>query len=304
MLRPLDELFRELFLAPRIPALTATDQVRFQPPDATLRAEVVNLNDLALDVYLVELRENRKLRTNERTPVFEDGFVSAEPAPALVDCHYLVSAWSPAQPALEPALDEHALLYEAAAVLFQNAPLNPSRVYPPGSPALAAWPERFRRSDLPTALLPPEGFAKLSEFWTTMGQDARWKPVLHLVVTLPVVLLREMAGFMVTTRITDYRIAEVPETTEVWMQIGGHVLDAANPLPGGDPRPVPDAWVHIETLAGRMLRRTRTNALGRFAFGRLRADRYRLHTVAVGLGTLDREVDVPAETAEYNLLLP
>jgi hypothetical protein len=53
-----------------------------------------------------------------------------------------------------------------------------------------------------------------------------------------------------------------------------------------------------------MLRRTRTNALGRFAFGRLRADRYRLHTVAAGLGTLDREVDVPAETAEYNLLLP
>ena len=83
MLKPLDELFRELFLAPRIPALTATDQARFQPPDAMLRADVLNLNDVALDVYLVELRENRKLRTNERTPVYGDGFVSLERAPAL-----------------------------------------------------------------------------------------------------------------------------------------------------------------------------------------------------------------------------
>jgi hypothetical protein len=302
MLRRLDLLLRDV-LRDALPVLASDDQVRFQPPDATLRADVLNLNDLALDVYLVELRENRKLRTNERSPVFEDGFVHLEPAPALVDCHYLISAWSPAQPALEPALDEHALLYEAAAVLFQNAPLNPSRVYPPGAPALAAWPERFRRTDLPTALLPPEGFAKLSEFWTTMGQDSRWKPVLHLVVTLPVVLVRELAGFMVTTRITDYRIAGLRETAEVWMQIGGHVL-TRNPQPGEPPLAVAGAWVEIEPAAGGVTRRTRTNALGRFTFGRLRADRYRLHTVAAGLGALDREVDVPTETGEYNLLLP
>ena len=31
---------------------------------------------------------------------------------------------------------------------------------------------------------------------------------------------------MVTTRITEYRQTGRPETAEVWIQIGGHVLDA------------------------------------------------------------------------------
>jgi hypothetical protein len=73
-------------------------------------------------------------------------------------------------------------------------------------------------------ILPPDGFHKLAEFWSGMGQGARWKPAIYLIVTVPVALILEVAGPMVTTRITDYRMTGHPETAEVWIQIGGHVF--------------------------------------------------------------------------------
>jgi hypothetical protein len=189
----------------------------------------------ALNIYLVDLRENRKLRSNERVRTIENGVVSEEPAPARIDCHYLLSAWSPAAPgpAIEPILDEHTLLYQAAEVLFRYPPFNPSRVYPAGSAALNAWPIPFRDVDLPAVVLPVEGFNKMAEFWGGMGQGALVKPALYLIVTLPVALLTDIAGPLVTTRITEYRISGRPETAEVWIHIGGHVLSPARPMAVG-----------------------------------------------------------------------
>src|SRR5688572_12734716 len=115
MLRLLDLLIRDVLVADLV-AITNDQQVRFQPPDSALRTDVTNLDAPALDVYLVDLREHRRLRSNERAREVVDGVSFAERAPDRVDCHYLISAWSPAQPAVgvEPTLDEHALLYEAA----------------------------------------------------------------------------------------------------------------------------------------------------------------------------------------------
>jgi hypothetical protein len=78
-------------------------------------------------------------------------------------------------------------------------------------------------------VLPVEGFPKLAEFWGAMGANHRWKPAVYLVVTIPVVLRTEIAGPMVTTRITEYRQTGKPETAEVWIQIGGHVLTRSLP---------------------------------------------------------------------------
>jgi len=221
--------------------LTDEAQVRFQPPDADWRTYVSNLavggNPAnALNVYLFDLRDNRRLRSNERVRTVENGIVNEEPAPARLDCHYLISAWSPAaiSPAIEPTLDEHGLLYQAVAVLMQRAPFNPSRVYAAGSAALNAWPAPFRNCDLPATVAPVEGFNKLAEFWSGMGQGALWKPGLQLIVTLPIALLVEIAGPMVTTRITEYRITGRPETAEVWVQIGGHVLSPPRLLAVGN----------------------------------------------------------------------
>lgn len=305
MIDHFDNILRDLLLA-RVSGLTDESQVRFQPPDDDWRTHVTNLTvdgqpANALNVYLADLRENRKLRSNARTRSVENGMVSDDPAPARVECHYLISAWSPANVtlAVEPTLDEHALLYETLAVLMNEAPLNPSRIYPAGSAALAAVPELIRTVDLPTQVLPVESFPKLAEFWGTMGTNHRWKPVLYLVVTLPLALRREVAGPMVTTRITEYRQTGRPETAEVWIQIGGHVLDATV----DPPVPVPDAWVRLEDPVGTPLQTTTTNELGRFSFGDLQPGTYRLQWRAEGhsVPAAPRTVEVPSPSGEYDL---
>jgi hypothetical protein len=229
MIQHLDNLLRHLFLA-EIAEITGEDQVSFQPPDEEWRGHVTNLEGNALNVYLVDLRENRKLHSNERVRTVQNGIVSETPAPRRVDCHYLITAWSPAAitPAVEPTLDEHALLAEVTGVLMQNESLIPREVYAP-DPLPATFPAEVAEAELPTSVLPGEGFAKLAEFWGTMGANHRWKPAVYLVVTVPVILRTEVAGPMVTTRITEYRQTGRPETAEVWIQIGGHVLTGSLP---------------------------------------------------------------------------
>jgi hypothetical protein len=305
MLAHLDRLIREVLVA-QIAALTSTAQVRFQPPDSSFRTEVVNMNALALNVYLVELRENRKLRSNDRLRTLDAGTLFTEQAPERMDCRYLLSAWSPAQPGpgIEPTIDEHALLYEAAAVLTVQGDLNPARVYAPGAADLLLWPAAFRDVTLPMQVLHEDASPRLSDFWTTMGNDARWRPVVALTVTLPIALVREAAGPMVTTMMTRYRVSGLPLTDELWMHIGGRVVDTATPLPDGSPSPVVGAWVRLETLTGVLVRRAVTDEQGHFRLDQLRGAQYRLRTGAVGLGEQTRLVDVPTETGEYDVAFP
>lgn len=306
MLDLLDNLIRKLLMdgvaglrdvpQSKPPSAVTEDQVSFSAPDSAWRTQVKNNQRNTLNLYLLDLRENRKLRSNERVRTIDSGVVTQEPAPTRLDCHYLITAWSPVQiitPTIDAVLDEHALLYQTTAVLFRNAPLNASRIYPAGSTPLAAW-GRFRDVDLPTTIAPAEGFQKISEFWTNMGSDAPWKPSVYLIVTLPIELVIEAAGPMVTTRVTEYRQSGHAETAEVWIQIGGRVLTAAGV-------PVQGAWVQLETLAGVPVRTANTDEVGQFTFGDLRAGRYRLRARVVGLGERSRELDVPSNSGEYDL---
>ena len=304
-----DTLLRDVILAAGIPGIVLPTQIRFQPPDAALRADVVNLNRRVLCAYMVDLREHRKLRTNERFPTALVDEIVALPAPARVDCHYLISAWTPTIPAanVEPVLEEHTLLYQAGAVLFQAGSLRPSRTYAPGSVKLLAWPPMFRNDELPTVVLPAEGFAKLSEFWTTMGPNSPWKPCLYWVITVPVQLLREIQGPMVTTTITDHRFwdpAGLGVEGDVWAQIGGQVLDVANPLPDGRPRPLPGAWVMLEDPAGAILQQATADDDGRFVFSRIQRAQYRLRARVIDRADQNRLIDVPSQTGEYELRFP
>lgn len=83
-------------------------------------------------------------------------------------------------------MDEHALLYKAVAALMDAEPLAPRRIY--GSARLPAnFPRALLDEPLQTAILPMERYAKTGEFWTAT-HGAHWKPTIHLVVTLPVLL--------------------------------------------------------------------------------------------------------------------
>lgn len=302
MIDHLDNLLRNMLLGPQT-GLTDPLQIRFEPPDEDWRTWVSGLpaGSLALNIYLADLRENRKLRTNFRDHRPENGFILETPAPTRVECHYLITAWSQATaaPAIEPPIDEHRLLHDVLAVLMNSAPLNPSRIYPPASTALTNVPEIIRNADLPTQILPVEGFAKLAEFWGAMGTNHRWKPAIYLIVTLPVVLTTEVSGPMVTSLITEYMVTGHPEASDIWIQIGGQVVDAS----GTQPEPLPNAWVGLLDTQGDLLQSTQTNALGRFIFGNLRPGDYQLQWSAIGFTPQPAQaITVPSPTGEYDLI--
>jgi len=295
MLNLFDKLLRDFLLSRNI-GLTP-GQVWFEPPVPSWRSALVNnSNAIALNIYLVDLRENRKLRSNERTSANLNGVVIEQPAPARLDCHYLISAWHPGSPPIEPTLDEHMLLYNVTASLVNQGALNPSRVYTSNPPLPDSWPLAFFDTDFPMTVSPPEGFAKLSEFWTSMGTGSVWRPVLYLVVTLPIELVKIVAGPMVTTRITEYRQAGNPDSADVWIQIGGTLFDRTGAA-------VAKAWVQLETTTAAPSQTTETDAQGRFTFSNLQPGLYKLHARAAGLGELNppRTVQVPSPIGDYDL---
>src|SRR6476620_8932007 len=175
MIDYLDTLLHRLFRN-SIVELTSDAQVRFQPPDEDWRALLPTITDAlgnpanSLNVYLADLRENRQLRSNARERTVVDRDVFEEPPARRVDCHYLISSWSPVAVsiAIDPTLDEHALLAEAARVIGAHDELDPAAIYgssnPPEAPPAAIADERF-----PITLLPVAGFPKIAKFWGTMG---------------------------------------------------------------------------------------------------------------------------------------
>src|SRR5262245_14022932 len=224
MIDHLDQLLRHLLLA-QIPDLVDETHIRFQPPDQDWRAYVGNLDGLALNVYLVDVRENRVLHSNQRVRSTQNGIVSETAAPRRVDCHYLVSAWSPASASAgqEPTLFEHGLLYQASRVLLLADPLIPRKAYFP-DPLPPTFPEELADAELPMAVLPPEGFPKFPEFWGTMGSASPWRPAAYLRITLQVLRDPVPSGPMVTTTLTDYGTTTQAGASGLWAEIGGHVL--------------------------------------------------------------------------------
>jgi hypothetical protein len=304
MIDALDNMLEQLFLT-TIDEITDPSQVGFEPPDDKWRGYVSGLGTggkavNALNVYLADVRENRILRSNERVRDFQNGLFTDTPAPRRVDCHYLISAWSSATanlPTVEPTVDEHALLYKTIASLMDAEPFIASQIY--GSAGLpAGFPAIIADFQLPSVILPVEGFPKLAEFWGAT-KTVHWKPAVYLIVTLPVVLPLTIAGPMVTTRIAEYQFVGSGQTVETLIQVGGSVVAAAsgNPLPG--------AWLMLEDSSGSPLKTTTTSADGHFTFGGLTAGNYQLRVRAQGFQEPipPIKVAVPSPTGSYDVQL-
>ena len=297
MIHHLDLLLRHLFVT-QVNRITKEEQIGFQPPDEEWRTHVANLTvdgepANALNVYLFDLRENRKLRSNERVRSVTNDAASETPAPARLDCHYLISAWSPAEqsPATEPTVDEHRLLYGVTAVLMTSAPLKPAAIYG-GDPSLKNNWGPFWDMELPTEVLPAEGFPKLAEFWGAMGANNRWKPVVYLVVTLPVAMPSVAAGPLVTTQVMKYQLGAEPMKPETTIHFGGQVCDS------GTQQPIPDAIVEF---AGVGLRtkgvglRTKSDSKGHFSLSNVAVGEYTLRVTAVGYHVYEKPIQILAE---------
>jgi len=299
MLDPVNEIIRDLIQS-RVPALAGPTQVGFEPPDDQWKSTMQGANEDRLNIYLYEIRENLKYRTNERTTSFQDGWISQSRAPERLDCHYLITAWSPmlfSPPAAEPTRDEHRMLYSVVAVLMASRPLTPAAVYQPGvvipsQRTLNDVPPEIRQDSLPLETALSDQLRDLGEFWGTM--KVPWRPTLGLTLTIPVLPgTPDIESPPVTTLSA--------EIAEAWFSIGGRVLTSAGDTPVGG------AWVHIKGLSAgveQVNRRELSRADGTFILERLRAGQYHLRTVATGFGDIGRDITIPSPTGEYDLRFP
>ncbi len=299
MLNYIDNMLRQLLIT-QVAGITSPLQVRFQPPDDDWRTYVSTLGQVALNVYLIEMKENRQMRSCGRIREINQGTISEKPLPRYVDVHYLITAWDAAtpQPAVEPTIVEHELLWDVTTALMNADPLRASAIYSP-NPLPIGFPALIENAELPTTILPHEGFGKHAEFWGTMaGQYHPWRPAVLLILTLPVTAPILTTSPMVTTRITEYLLATGSGAPEMWAEIGGVVQDATvNPA-----APVVGAQVSIVAVDGVQLARTRTDAQGRFIFNQLRPGAYQLDFAATGHpNPPPRAITVPSPTGEYNL---
>jgi hypothetical protein len=304
MINALDKMLGELFVT-SIDEITDSSQVGFEPPDDKWRGYVSGLTVggkavNALNVYLADLKENRMLRSNQRIREFRNGMFTESPQPRRVDCHYLISAWSPVTaslPTVEPTVDEHALLYKAVAALMDAEPFIAREIYgPAGLPA--GFPAMIADAQLPSIILPVEGFPKIAEFWGAT-RTVHWKPAIYLIVTLPVALPLQITGPMVTTRFAEYRTIGEAQLMETLVQIGGSVIKAA------DGTTLAGAWLLLEDSAGKPFRTATTDQDGHFTFTGLTSGNYQLRVRAQGFAepVPPIQVVVPSPTGNYDVQL-
>jgi hypothetical protein len=247
-------------------AVTA-DQVFFEPPDGNAFTGAAR----RLSVYLADIRENVKLRSHERTERVVNGATESRKMPYRLDCHYLISPYTPSIGGQVPL--HHRLLYEATAALVHSQPLVPAAILA-GHPDLLDWDELYRDTELPMTVNPPEGFPKLAEFWGTLGGNHPWRPAVHVIVTIPVEYVATAASGIVQHTLTVYRAGA--DASEERAEIGGIVLDNLN-------NPAARAQVFALDAQG-VAARTMCDDDGRFVF-ELPSQVTQIYAAAFGLGT-------------------
>jgi Pvc16 N-terminal domain len=284
MLSSLDKLLRRI-LVDGVPlgssSLVSEEQVFFVPPDKSWRDSTLDPSYTSrLSVHLVDVRENVRLRSNERVERRAGTTLVARRAPYRMDCHYLISVLSStAAGPPSPPPSQHTLLYEVTSTLIRSQPLIPAKVYPPGSIDLDEWLD-FRDIELPMIVNPHEGFPKLAEFWGTLKEDHPWQPVVYVVVTIPVEYQDSGAIELVRRRTTIYSPGVA---TETFVEIGGVVQKIVQ---NSVDEPVGRAWVIAGKMVGgnRMeLARTMSDDEGKFIL-KLPLDATELWAAAFGYG--------------------
>jgi hypothetical protein len=263
--------------------------VGFDTPNDAWRNRVATTGGKFLNVYLVEMRENRRLRSNEPIADRQNGSITHTPLAARLDCYYLVSAWTRAgvggAPLVEATIEESVALYDAARVLMNSVPLDVGAIYV----GATAPPAALLEQPLPMVVASPEGFSKLPDFW--MRMDWPWKPALELIVTVPVVAFPRPVGPPVTTLFSEVLQTPNVATTEELVTIGGAVWS-------GSLR-VPSAWVRLIELD----RAVTADEFGRFVLQRVPRGTYHFEVRASGhpLAPSIGPVDVPSGSGSYDL---
>jgi hypothetical protein len=214
----LDETIRTLLDTEWV-APPAKPEFFFTVPNDAWQSDVTNNGTkMRLNIYLYEVRENRDWRRAPLDPIpLPDRSVVFSRPPVYLDCHFLISAWSPSETTtlLKPVEDEHATLAAAMRILYRNPEVIPTDLGILGGPV-------FEQARIALTVAPPEIPRVLNDFWSTMKSP--WRPAIQLVATAPLDLLADTPpARRVITLIQRHRFVDtVP--SEDWMQIGGWVV--------------------------------------------------------------------------------
>lgn len=215
MLDDLDKGVRTLLTTSVPPALDQLQglvdtDIQFATPGAQYTP--VNSN-LALNLFLYEVKENLQLRDPEPT-VRRVGNTYVQGLPSLrVDCCYLVTAWSTGTQETDRLL-EHRLLGQALLWLSRFRTLPSSVLAEQENPP-------------PTLVAQTDGHRNMSEFWYALGIPPR--PAFHLIVTVEMNLLTDVSGPLVTTAMTRFGVSDRPGDADELVIIGGTVLRGLPP---------------------------------------------------------------------------
>jgi hypothetical protein len=278
VLNLLDETIRTL-LDTRWAAPPAKPGFSFNVPNEKWRDDVSDHGTgMRLDLYLYEVRENRNWRRPGLDPIANpDRTVTLSRPPVYLDCHYLISAWSPSETTtlLTPVEDEHEVLAATMRVLYNNPSVTPADL------GVAGGGPVFQQASIELAVAPPEAPRVLNDFWSTMKLP--WRPAIQLVATAPLDLVYDLPPATRLTRLVERFATVGGGTVEEWIQLGGWVVRQAD---GGA---VADATVR-HVASGRAVT---TDGEGRWTMTGLRRGTHAFRASAPGLTADAHDIDVP-----------
>ena len=273
MIRYLSETLEKLLTDPGVvapfPELKVA-KIAFEPPLAGFKPV-----EPTVDLFLYDVRENLELRSNEPIIKRNGSQATITQPPRRIDCSYLVTAWPTGATGNALALLEHRLLGQVLRVLA-------------GFPKI---PAKFLQGDLigqepPLPMIAPQidGLKSPGEFWTALGNQLRAAFMVTATIGMPV--YPDVTGPIVTTKFSGFGAGEAP-IDETLVQIGGRVVNAGS---------APIAGAVVDVLDAGL--RARTDADGRYEFGRVPRGNRNVRVVAVGFQPSTRTIPVPGTFPE------
>ncbi len=271
--RTLEAILDDPALGTDFPELLAAN-VEFERPDGTFTPSA----PASLDLFLYDVRENLELRNNQPIVERQGGDAVIRKPPRRIDCSYLVTSWPTG--AVPLAFAEQRLLGQALQVLGR---------YPKIPESLLQGALVGQAPPLPMMAPQVDGLKSPADFWTAMGNQLR--AAFTVTVTICVPVLADATAPLVTTKAAGFAAGQTP-VDETLVAVGGRVIDGGGNGVAGAVVDVTDAGL-----------RATTDAEGRYAFIRVPAGNRTFRAVAVGFQPLVQAVQVPGQTADYELTL-
>ena len=243
--------------------------VRFEAPTREFAA---SLTRPTLSLFLFDVRENNELRHTSLEQMRANGRATYRVPPRRFDLRFLVSALT------TEIADEHLLLERTLITLMQH-PTFPDELLPQSL--------RVANPPLAAQVVKPEDDDGLLDVWS--GLDARPRPALLYVVTVPVDLEVAFEAPLVLTRHTRFTpMGSLPTPAEGGTAIGGIVSDRSG-------RRIAGAVVSVEGSAGAGVL---TSPSGEFTLARVPTGAVTLRVERAGATPQQVRVEIPSESYE------